>query len=88
MSNNAINSLVTSVCLFLLFCADPGAPTAVHEVEMLKKLLEAEKQKVGLQQQSVEILKLDKAFLQEQLTKKEDLIQELMNKMPAASDTG
>lgn len=67
--------------------AGSDAPTAVAEVAMLKKLLEAEKEKNLLKDETIAILKADKVFLQEQLDKKETSFQDLMAK-PEASSSG
>lgn len=67
--------------------ASSNAPTAVAEVAMLKKLLEAEKEKNLLKDETIAILKADKVFLQEWLEKKETSLQELMRK-PEASSSG
>ncbi|XP_056466619.1 uncharacterized protein LOC130405521 isoform X2 [Gadus chalcogrammus] len=59
------------------------APTALHEIEMLKVKLEAEREKVNLKEEMIDVLKKDKIYLQGELTKKDAYYQEQLAKKDA-----
>lgn len=55
------------------------APTAAHEITLLRQQLEAEKEKVTLKDGTIHLLKEDKAYLQSELARKEEFIRELIS---------
>ncbi|CAL8369855.1 unnamed protein product [Gadus morhua 'NCC'] len=59
------------------------APTALHEIEMLKVKLEAEREKVNLKEEMIDVLKKDEIYLQGELTKKDAYYQEQLAKKDA-----
>ncbi|CAL8282564.1 unnamed protein product [Gadus morhua 'NCC'] len=59
------------------------APTALHEIEMLKVKLETEREKVNLKEEMIDVLKKDKIYLQGELTKKDAYYQEQLAKKDA-----
>lgn len=54
------------------------APTIKHELAMIKLQLEAERERGRLREETIEILKSDKDYLQRELTSKTELMRELV----------
>ena len=54
------------------------APTIKHELAMIKLQLEAERERGRLREETIEMLKSDKDYLQRELTSKADLMRELV----------
>lgn len=57
-----------------------ASPNAVQEVEKLQKLLEAEKEKGRIREETISLLKDDKTYLQGEVGKKDELIHQLLSK--------
>ncbi|CAK6977528.1 coiled-coil domain-containing protein 106-like [Scomber scombrus] len=57
-----------------------ASPNAVQEVEKLQQLLEAEKEKGRIRDETISLLKDDKTYLQGELWKKDELIHQLLSK--------
>lgn len=55
------------------------APTATHEMALLRQQLEAEKEKGALKDDTINLLKEDKAYLQSELARKDEFIRELVS---------
>ncbi|XP_059201624.1 coiled-coil domain-containing protein 106-like [Centropristis striata] len=64
-----------------------GSPNAVLEVQKLKELLEAEKEKGQFRDETISLLKNDKTYLQGELQKKDELIQQLLSKKDEDNST-
>ncbi|XP_034142594.1 coiled-coil domain-containing protein 106-like [Esox lucius] len=56
----------------------PASPTGVHEVRQLQQLLDLEREKGALRDETIKILKDDKAFLQGELSKKDEFIRNVI----------
>ncbi|KAI7799902.1 putative coiled-coil domain-containing protein 106-like, partial [Triplophysa rosa] len=59
--------------------AENVAPTATHEMALLRHQLEAEKEKGALKDDTINLLKEDKAYLQSELARKDEFIRELIS---------
>lgn len=55
-----------------------AAPTIKHELAMIKLQLEAERERGRLREETIEMLKSDKDYLQRELTSKAELMRELV----------
>ncbi|XP_056240187.1 coiled-coil domain-containing protein 106-like [Seriola aureovittata] len=64
-----------------------GSPNAVLEVQKLKELLEAEKEKGQFRDETISLLKDDNTYLQGELKKKDELIHQLVSKKDEDNST-